>query len=92
VAPPLAVVAAATVAQAGLPAGQDVVAIAAFVMIGSLTVAGPVAAYLLAGERTARPLASAKEFTTAHSRVIMLMLFTVLGAKLIGNGPAGLTD
>jgi len=68
------------------------VAIAAFVIIGSLTVAGPVAAYLLAGERTARPLASAKEFMTAYSWVIMLILFVVLGAKLIGNGLAGLTD
>jgi threonine/homoserine/homoserine lactone efflux protein len=88
----LSVAAAATVAQAGLPAGEDVVAIAAFVIVGSLTVVGPVAAYLVGGERTQRPLASAKQFMTTYSWVIMLILFVVLGAKLIGQGVAGLTD
>lgn len=88
----LSLAAAVTVAQAGLPAGQDVVAIATFVIVGSLAVVGPVAAYLVVGERTAQPLASAKQFMTAYSWVIMLILFVVLGAKLIGDGLAGLTD
>lgn len=88
----LSIAAAATVAQAGLPAGQDVVAIATFVILGSVTVVVPVVAYLVVGERTAPPLASAKQFMISYSWVIMLILFVVLGAKMIGNGLAGLTD
>ena len=43
----LTLAAAASLAQAGLSAGGDVVGVAVFVAIGSLTVAGPVVAYLL---------------------------------------------
>jgi threonine/homoserine/homoserine lactone efflux protein len=88
----LSLAAAATVAQAGLPAGEDVVAIATFVLLGSLSVVGPVAAFLILGERTAKPLESAKQFMVAYGWVIVLILLVVLGAKLIGDGLGGLTD
>jgi threonine/homoserine/homoserine lactone efflux protein len=85
----LAFAAAAGIAQAGLGPGDDVIAIAIFVAIASATTVGLVLVYLVAGERTAQPLAALKEFMAEHNNVIMMIILLVLGAKLIGNGLAG---
>ncbi len=88
----LTLAAAASIAQAGLDTGGTVVSIACFVVIGSLTVAGPVVFYLIASRRAAGPLESIKDFMAAHNAVIMMVVLLVLGAKLLGSGIAGLTD
>lgn len=88
----LTMAAAASIAQAGLSGGGTTAAVAVFVILGSLTVVGPVLYFMIAGERAAAPLASIKEFMSAHNAVIMMVLFLVLGAKLLGNGIAGLSD
>ena len=88
----LTLAAAASIAQAGLSGGESAVAIAVFVVIGSLTVAGPVLFYVLASDRAAKPLSEIKEFMSAHNAVIMMVVLLVLGAKLIGSGIAGLSD
>lgn len=88
----LTLAAAASIAQAGLSSGGDVVAVTVFVVIGSLTVAGPVFAYLLAGERVRHPLETAKQFMADNNAVIMAVVCLVLASKLVGNGIAGLSD
>jgi len=88
----LTAAAAASIAQAGLTGGEDVVAIAAFVVLGSLTVAGSVLYYVIAPDRAAGPLASIKAFMSAHNAVIMMVVLLLLGAKLIGTGLAGTTN
>ena len=88
----LTVAAAATIAKAGLDGAETAIAVAVFVIIGSLTVVGPVLYYLIAGDRAAGPLAEIKGFMSDHNAVIMMILLLVLGMKLIGNGIAGLTD
>ncbi len=88
----LTVAAAASIAQAGLSAGGATVAIFVFVVIGSVTVAGPVVLYLAAGERAAAPLAKIKQFMAEHNAVIMMVVLLVLGAKLIGNAIGGLSS
>ena len=65
-------------------------AVAVFVVIGSLTVVGPVTFYLLASSSAAGPLDSIKTFLSAHNAGIMMVLFLVLGAKLLGQGLGGL--
>jgi hypothetical protein len=65
--------------------------VAAFVVIGSISVAGPVV-YSLVSDSAAGPLNSIKQFMSEHNAVIMMTLFVVLGAKLVGNGIAGLAD
>lgn len=86
----LTLAAAATIAQAGLDAGGDAVAIAVFVVVGSLTVVGPVLASLLLGPRAAAPLAAIKEWMSDNNAVIMTVVLLVLGAKLVGQGLGGL--
>ena len=88
----LTIAAAASLAQAGLSAGGDVVGVAVFVAIGSLTVAGPVIAYLLLGKRAERVLTEIKQFMSDHNAAIMTVVCLVLAAKLIGNAIGGLTD
>lgn len=66
--------------------------ISVFVVIGSISVAGPVLFNLIARERAAAPLAAIKQFLSEHNAVIMMVVLLVLGTKLIGNGIAGLTD
>lgn len=86
----LTAAASATIAQAGLDGTQTTLAIVVFVVIGSLTVAGPVLFYVLATERAAGPLSSIKEFMSAHNAVIMMVVLLVLGAKILGQALAGL--
>ena len=87
----LTLAAAASIAQAGLSTGDSTIAVAVFVVLGSLTVAGPVVFFMFGGEHATKPLASIKELMGDHNAVIMMVVLLVLGAKLIGNGWSGLS-
>jgi hypothetical protein len=67
-----------------------VVAVAVFVVIASLTVAGPVVVYLLMGPRAEHALTSVKDWMAENNATIMFVLFLVLGMKMLGDGIAGL--
>ena len=86
----LTLAAAASIAQAGLSTGDSAIAVGAFVIIGSITVAGPVIFYLVASRAAAGPLNSIKTFMGEHNAVIMMVVLLVLGAKLLGDGISGL--
>jgi threonine/homoserine/homoserine lactone efflux protein len=86
----LSVAAAAAIAGQGLGGSQGAVAIAVFVVLGSVTVAGPVLCFVVAPGWATGPLTSIKTFMAAHNAVIMFVLFLVLGAKILGTGIAGL--
>ena len=88
----LTLAAAASIAQAGLSGGGTAVAIGVFVIIGSITVAGPVIFFMVAGDTAKAPFAAIKDFMSAHNAVIMMIVLLVLGAKLLGQGIAGLSD
>lgn len=78
--------AAASIAQLGLSSGDEVAAVAVFVLIASITVAGPVLYYLVATERATGALGTLKEFMAANSNVIMMIVLVVFGAKFLGEG------
>jgi threonine/homoserine/homoserine lactone efflux protein len=82
--------AAAGIAQTGISAGEQAVALAVFVLIASLGVGAPVAIFFLMAERAAKLLAEMKDWMGAHNAAIMAVLFLVLGTKLIGDGISGL--
>jgi len=85
----LTMAASASIAQAGLDGTDTVIAVAAFVVIGSITVAGSVLFYLLAPHRAEAPLASIKQFMSDHDAVIMMVVLLLLGAKILGDGLSG---
>ena len=64
----LTIAAAASIAGAGLAGGQQAVALAVFVLIGSLGVLAPLVLYLVAGERAARTLDSWKTWPATTTR------------------------
>ncbi|HCB02888.1 MAG TPA: GAP family protein [Nocardioides sp.] len=73
-----------------LSTSATAVAIAAFVVLGSVTVAGPVVAYLVAPERMRGPLDELRGWLTAHNAVVMTVLLVVIGTTILGKGVAGL--
>ena len=88
----LTVAAATTIAQAGISSGQEAVALAVFIVIGSLTILTPVAIYFLMGAKAKEILDELKGFMAAHNGAIMTVLFLVLGAKLIGEAINGFSS
>ena len=88
----LTVAAMASVAQLGLSTGDEVAAVAVFVVLASVTVAGSVLFYLVATDRATQALAPVKTFMANNNAVIMMVILIILGAKLIGNGLAGVAN
>jgi hypothetical protein len=87
----LAVGGAASIAQTGIPGGQQAVAYLIFALIGTLGVGVPVGMYVALGERSQRLLARLKDWMSAHNAVIMSVLCLVIAAKLIGDAIGSLT-
>jgi threonine/homoserine/homoserine lactone efflux protein len=87
----LTVAAATAITQTEASGGQEAVALAVFVVLGSLTILAPVVVYLVMGARAKQILDELKTFMAAHNGAIMTVLLLVLGAKLIGDAVSGLS-
>ncbi len=83
--------AAAGVAQLGLSTTDAVVSLIVFIIVGSLTILGPVIYYLLGGEKAKAELDSMKSWLAVHNAAVMTMLFLVFGVALIAKGIPPLT-
>jgi hypothetical protein len=83
---PLAASAGAAMAQTGLTGSQGAVAVLLFVLVASASVAAPVVVYFAMGDRANDILASWKVWLTANNATVMMVLFVVLGAKMLGSG------
>ena len=61
--------------------------------IGSLrpVPSGSVLFYLFGGDAAKKPLAVMEDFMADHGNVIMMVLLVIIGAKLVGDGLAGVT-
>jgi hypothetical protein len=88
----LTVAAAAGIAQLGLSTSEAVVSLIVFVVVGSLTIAGPVVYYFLGGERAKAELDSLKDWLGTHNAAVTGVLFVVFGVDLIAKGVPPLTS
>jgi hypothetical protein len=86
----LTLAAALSIAQGGLSSAQPWIALVVFVILASLSVAAPVFYYLAAGASAEKSLNSVKAWLTANNATVMIVLFLVLGVKLVGAGLGGL--
>ncbi len=86
----LAIAAAASISSQSLESGEQAVALLVFVLISSITVILPVAAYMLAREWSRSVLDSLKVWLVRNNNTVMTVLFVVLGAKILGDGLAGI--
>ena len=87
----LTVAGAAAIAQAGIPAVEQAVALAIFVVIGCLGVAAPLAITLVMGDRSRTLLDELKNWMGRNNTVIMVVILAVIGVKLIGDAISGLS-
>jgi threonine/homoserine/homoserine lactone efflux protein len=87
----LAAGAGAAVAGLALPTTNAVISLLVFVVVASLTIAGPVTYYLVGGESARTTLDATKEWLALHNDAVMTVLFLVLGVNLISKGVPPLT-
>jgi hypothetical protein len=83
-------IAATTIASAGLETSQQVVALIVFVLLASISIAAPVLYYLAAGASAEETLNSWKAWLIANNGAMMAVLFLVFRVKLIGDALGGL--
>jgi hypothetical protein len=88
----LTIGAAAGLAQLKLSTTDVVVSLTVFVVIASLTIAGPVVYYLLGGDRAKSVLDDMKDWLRLHNSAVMAVLFLVFGVDLIAKGLPPLTS
>ena len=86
----LTIAAATAIAQTGSSGGEAAVALAVFILVGSLSILTPVVIYFAMGAKAAAILDEIKQWLAAHNAAIMTVLLLVLGAKLIGDAIGGL--
>jgi threonine/homoserine/homoserine lactone efflux protein len=86
----LTVAAAAAIAQTGIDTGEQAIALAVFVLVGTLSVAAPVVVFFALGSRSREMLDGMKAWMAANNAAIMAVLMLVIGTKLVGDGIAGL--
>jgi hypothetical protein len=86
----LTVAAAVTIAQEGLSTASATFALILFVILASLSIAVPVALYILGGASAARALDSLRDWLNANNATVMAVLLLVIGVVLIGKGLGGL--
>jgi threonine/homoserine/homoserine lactone efflux protein len=83
--------ACAAIAQTGIDAGDEAVALAVFILIATLGVIAPIAMFFALGDRSAKILAELKDWMARNNTAIMAVIVLVIGVKLIGDGITGLS-
>ena len=86
----LTLAAALAIAQSALGGVASAIALALFVVIASMSVAAPVALYLISGEGAVRTLNGWKEWLTENNATVMIVLLLVFGVILIAEGINGI--
>jgi Sap, sulfolipid-1-addressing protein len=82
----LTIAAAVTIAQEGLSAVSATFVLLLFVFLASLSIAVPVALYILGGSSAARTLDGLRTWLNANNATVMAVLLLVIGVVLIGKG------
>jgi threonine/homoserine/homoserine lactone efflux protein len=81
----------AAIAQTGIDAGEQAIALVIFILIASLGVMVPVALYFLLGDRSAHILSDLRDWMIHNNATIMAVLLLIIGVKLVGDGISGLS-
>jgi threonine/homoserine/homoserine lactone efflux protein len=87
----LIVAAAASISESAIAAGQQVAVYAIFTAITAIGVVLPIIVYFAMQSRAGKVLDEWKTWLAVNNATVMIVLFLVFGAILIGKGIAGLT-
>jgi threonine/homoserine/homoserine lactone efflux protein len=84
--------AATAIAQVGASTGDQAVAMAVFVVVGTLGVGAPVVIYFTMGDKAHDLLDGLRTWMARENTTIMAVICVIIGFKLIGDGISGLTS
>jgi threonine/homoserine/homoserine lactone efflux protein len=87
----LIVGAAAVISESAIAAGQQVITMAIFVIIASVGVILPLVVYFAMQSRAEKILGEWESWLAKNNATVMMVLFLVFGAILIGEGITGLS-
>ncbi|HEY7604633.1 MAG TPA: GAP family protein [Gaiellaceae bacterium] len=87
----LTVAAGAEIAEGGIPASQEVMVMAVFVLLASAGVLTPLVLALALGDRSRDLLDGLRGWMARYNATIMAVLFMLIGVKLIGDAVSGLS-
>ena len=79
-----------TIGAAETTGTESVVAVVVFALAASVTVALPVLAHVVLGDRATAPLRRANDWLTENNATIMAVVLLVIGALVLGKGVSGL--
>lgn len=82
----LAAAAGLSIGAGDLTLAGDAVAVLVFTLVASLSVATPVLAYLLLGDRVLGPLGRARDWLVRNNSAVMAVVLVVLGVLLLQKG------
>ena len=88
----LCIGAGVSVAQSGAAGGDAAVGLIAFIVLASASIAVPVVAYLVGGDKAERMLEDWRAWLGENNATVMAVLFVVFGFILVSQGLGGLTD
>lgn len=74
------------IAAARLPVPTAVVVVAAFVAVSTLTITVPLTGYLAGGQAARDRLVGVKSWLQSNEKAVMMAVFLLIGAMLIGRG------
>ena len=81
----LAAAAGAVIGAADLNTGETVLAVGAFTIVASVTIAIPVVGYLIAGDRIQPALDNTKDWMIQNNPAVMSVLLLIFGVILVGD-------
>lgn len=87
----LSVAAGVGLAELGLSTSDTLVSLLVYVIVGSLTIGGPVVYYLVGGEDAEARLNEVKDWLAIHNAAVTAVVFLIFGADLIAKGLPPLT-
>jgi hypothetical protein len=74
------------IAAARLPVPNAAIVAAAFVALSTVTITVPLAGYLVGGQAARARLVGVKGWLLSNEKAVMIVLFLIIGAMLIGRG------
>jgi hypothetical protein len=79
-----------SIVRSGLTGAQAWIVLAVFLALACISVIVPVLYYFIAGATAEKTLTGWKTWLTANNSTVAIVLFLILGAKLVGAGLGGL--
>ena len=87
----LSIAAGLSIAQAGIPSGQEIGVLIIYIVLAASTVLAPLVVYIATGDRAATILGGWRKWLAANNAIVTSLLLLVFAVVLIGKGISDLS-